>query len=181
MTLPEIDRVLALLAATYPHSPLPPESEELWTQALALLPADGVWPRLQQYILNPDHRYPPLLADILVAPWADQAEHAWLQVATAIHEVGSYGTPKWNDPACAQAVRACGGWAALCHSENPAADRAHFLRYYTAYHRRADYDHWAAFWHHLQASADVAMPITQTASPSLPDFPPAVSDEVPHA
>lgn len=181
MTLPEIDRVLALLAATYPHSLLPPESEALWAQALESLPATGVWSRLQAYILNPDHRYPPLLADILVEPWTDQAEHAWLAVATAIQDVGSYRVPVWDDPACEQAIRACGGWAALCRSDNPAADRAHFLRYYTAYHRRTDRDQWTTFWQALHATNDAAalpVPGEATAVASRRN---CSADEVSHA
>jgi hypothetical protein len=166
MTLKDIDRVLAFLAAWYPHSPLPPDSEDLWAQTLEHLPADGVWNRLQRYVLDSSHRYPPLLADILVEPLTDQAEQAWLQVMDAVRRLGAYRTPQWDDPAIDAAIRACGGWTAVCRSENMAADRAHFLRYYTAYRQRINQNTWQDFWHNLPSRpASESLTDTRIANP----------------
>lgn len=61
------------------------------------------------------------------APGVDEA---WGEVCEQIREVGHAARPAWSHEAVASAVRAMGGWQALCSSTNPEADRAHFIRMY---------------------------------------------------
>ncbi len=143
MTLDEIDQIFSLVTAWYPHSPLTPDTEVLWTTALAHAPGPLVKTRLETYLVDAEHRYPPLLSDLLTGSSPDQGEWAWLQVTDAIQRLGAYQQPQWkDDPLIAAAVKACGGWQALCWSSNLPADRAHFLRYYAAYQHRALQSQW---------------------------------------
>lgn len=58
------------------------------------------------------------------------ADEALAEVYATIARIGSYGTPEWSHPAIEAAVNALGGWRYLCLSEDPMADRAHFLKVY---------------------------------------------------
>jgi hypothetical protein len=69
-------------------------------------------------------------------------EEAWVATQRAVARYGYYGesiSPEdgggWRVPRCLDemtrtAIDGLGGWHAVCHSENAAADRAHFLRIY---------------------------------------------------
>lgn len=64
------------------------------------------------------------------------ADEALSEVYRTISRVGHLGKPQWSHPAIGDAVAALGGWRALCASEEPMADRAHFLRIYGTVERR---------------------------------------------
>ena len=57
------------------------------------------------------------------------AAEAWEEVEQQICSVGIYKSPVFSSELVRRAARAI-GWLQLCSSENPAADRAHFLRLY---------------------------------------------------
>ena len=57
------------------------------------------------------------------------AAEAWEDVERLIIHFGPHRAPKYSCDLVRRAVRAI-GWLQLCCSENPAADRAHFLRLY---------------------------------------------------
>lgn len=58
------------------------------------------------------------------------ATDAWGQVKAEIRRIGSWGTPKFDDPVIAKVVRNM-GWLELCMSESPeGVDRAQFERAY---------------------------------------------------
>lgn len=54
---------------------------------------------------------------------------ALAEVRREIDRVGHVGTPKWSHPRIGRAVEAI-GWRAMCCSESPATERAHFIRVY---------------------------------------------------
>lgn len=64
------------------------------------------------------------------------AAAAWEEVQAALQLVGWTRTPEWSHPAVGDAVRALGGWRAVCESTTLMADRAHFLRVYDAVRER---------------------------------------------
>ena len=57
------------------------------------------------------------------------AAEAWEEVEQQICSAGIYKPPVFSSELVRRAARAI-GWLQLCSSENPAADRAHFLRLY---------------------------------------------------
>ena len=57
------------------------------------------------------------------------AAEAWEEVEQQICAAGIYKPPVFSSELVRRAARAI-GWLQLCSSENPAADRAHFLRLY---------------------------------------------------
>ena len=57
------------------------------------------------------------------------AAEAWEEVERLIIHFGPHRAPKYSCDLVRRAVRAI-GWLQLCCSENPAADRAHFLKLY---------------------------------------------------
>lgn len=66
----------------------------------------------------------------LVGPRIPSPDQALAEVYQQISAIGSYGTPTWSHPAIGAGVDALGGWRYLCASEEPMADRAHFLKVY---------------------------------------------------
>lgn len=64
------------------------------------------------------------------------AAEAWSEVTKQIEEASLYKKPSFSHPSIVQATKAI-GWYNLCTSENPAADRAHFMRIYETYRERA--------------------------------------------
>lgn len=66
----------------------------------------------------------------LASPAVPDVDEAWAEVATAVRRCGRLNRPEFSHPMIDAAVEGMGGWVALCASENPTADRAHFLRIY---------------------------------------------------
>ncbi|MFZ6029389.1 MAG: hypothetical protein ACOYYS_16885 [Chloroflexota bacterium] len=56
---------------------------------------------------------------------------AWAEVQAEIRRVGNAGQPQFSHALVAQAVGLF-GWRYLCLSENPVADRSHFIQAYQA-------------------------------------------------
>lgn len=65
-------------------------------------------------------------------------DQAWHEVQTAVRDRGWYQGPpdEWSHPAVAFVVSSL-GWDELCHSDNPEALRAHFIRLYQVGHARS--------------------------------------------
>lgn len=63
------------------------------------------------------------------------AAEAWEEVSRLIRDVGPYRVPTYSCDTVRRAARAI-GWRQLCESENPEADRAHFLRLYESMRSR---------------------------------------------
>lgn len=76
-------------------------------------------------IVNPDHRL--------------TAMEAWGEVVSQIRSIGSYGRPQFSNPIIRRMVSDM-GWANLCASEMPVADRARFIDGYQALVIRAKHE-----------------------------------------
>ena len=63
------------------------------------------------------------------------AAEAWEEVSGLIRSVGPYRAPTYSCDTVNRAVQSI-GWRPLCMSENPEADRAHFLRLYESLRSR---------------------------------------------
>ncbi len=66
----------------------------------------------------------------LASPAVPDVDQAWAEVVDGIRRHGRAERPEFSHPLIAAAVDGMGGWLALCQSENPVADRAHFLKLY---------------------------------------------------
>jgi len=62
-------------------------------------------------------------------PKLPTAAEAWAEVTQQVCDAGIYRAPTFSCDTVQKAVRAI-GWRQLCVSENPEADRAHFMRIY---------------------------------------------------
>lgn len=133
----EILRVLALLGAVYPGFELKELTVEVYIRLLRDLPA----PALEQAAL--DHisrsKFFPTIAELRSSAFdlletahpAPEAHSAWLEVQAEIERVGRKGQPEFSSPLVQQAVEAL-GWQNLCNSDNPVAERSHFVQVYQA-------------------------------------------------
>ena len=133
----EILRVLKTLGDIYPSFHLSSSAIEVYVQLLADIP--GVV--LEQAALEHISRstFFPTIAelrsaafDILEAANPTPTDYeAWSEVQAEIRRVGHCGQPQFTNLLAAQAVDQL-GWRYLCLSENPVADRAHFVQAYQA-------------------------------------------------
>lgn len=65
-------------------------------------------------------------------------EDAWAEISRSFSSHGYYrGSPEWSHGLIRAAIDAMGGYTALCTSDNPVADRAHFFKIYEALLGRA--------------------------------------------
>jgi hypothetical protein len=128
-------RVLKILGDVYPSFELSSAAIEVYVRLLADIPG----PVLEQSAL--DHishsTFFPSIAELRSAAFgiieaADPVPtdyEAWSEVQAEIHRVGYYNVPKFDHPLTSQVVEQL-GWRYLCLSENPVADRAHFVQAY---------------------------------------------------
>lgn len=133
----EVLRVLKILGDVYPSFHLSSSAIEVYVQLLADIPG----PVLEQAALDHISRstFFPAIAelrsaafDILEAVDPIPTDYeAWAEVQAEIRRVGHCGRPELKNPLAAQVVAQL-GWRYLCFSENPVADRAHFVQAYQA-------------------------------------------------
>ena len=133
----EILRVLKILGDIYPSFHLSSSAIEVYVQLLADIPG----PVLEQAALEHISRsaFFPAIAELRSAAFSilEAADpiptdyEAWAEVQAEIRRVGHCGQPQFENPLAEQVVRQL-GWRYLCLSENPVADRAHFVHAYQA-------------------------------------------------
>lgn len=140
MTHNESIKILAVLTAAYPQVEIQEETIEIYTKFLLDLPYEAGQAAALEVIAR--SKWFPSIAELRQAavgmlPKNDvpNSGEAWGEVVRQLHSVGYYGRPSFSHPAVAKAVKAI-GWYELCVSENPTADRAHFLRIYEGYRER---------------------------------------------
>ena len=133
----EILRVLKILGDVYPTYQLSSSAIEVYVRLLADIPGCV----LEQSAL--DHisrsRFFPCIAELRSAAFSiiDATEpipteyEAWSEVQAEIHRVGHCNHPQLDNPIATKVVEQL-GWRYLCLSENPVADRAHFVQAYQA-------------------------------------------------
>ncbi len=133
----EVLRILKLLGDVYPSFNLNSSAVEVYVHLLADIPGTV----LEQAVLDHISRstFFPAIAElrttafnILEAAYPiPTAYEAWAEVQAEIQRVGHCGRPELKNSIAAQVVAQL-GWRYLCFSENPVADRAHFVQAYQA-------------------------------------------------
>lgn len=143
MTEPEVRDVLKLIAAAYPTQRQRMSNDDVramaavYTAGLLDLDYDRVNAAVNRLVKA--SKWIPTIAEIREAA-VDVAHgarapggQAWGQCLALVRK---YGLPRWPgidfevaDPVLRATIRAL-GWADLCNSENPAADRARFIELY---------------------------------------------------
>ena len=133
----DILKILALLGAVYPGFELKELTIEVYIRLLKDLPVEFLEKAALDHISRV--KFFPTIAELREAAFAlleaanplPVPQEAWQQVQAEIERVGHAGTPQFECPAVTQAAEAL-GWRTLCVSENPIADRAHFVQVYQA-------------------------------------------------
>jgi hypothetical protein len=133
----EILRVLKLLGDVFPSYQLSSSAVEVYVRLVSDLP--GLV--LEQAALDHISRstFFPSIAELRSTAFsiieaADPVQNeydAWADVQEEIHKLGYCNPPQFDNPITAQVVDQL-GWRDLCLSENPVADRAHFVQAYRA-------------------------------------------------
>ena len=137
MTKQDICALVALAASSNPtmQSKDPAPIVAAWSLMLADL--DPVVAKAAVIKVCRESDYFPSVARIVAAaeeldPRNEKlptAAEAWEEVEKLIIQFGPYRAPQYSCDLVRRTVRAI-GWLQLCCSENPAADRAHFLKLY---------------------------------------------------
>jgi hypothetical protein len=133
----EVLRVLKILGDIYPSYHLSSSAVEIYVRLLADLPGEVLEQAALEHISL--STFFPAIAelrsaafDILeaITPLPSDYE-AWAEVQAEIRRVGHVGQPQFSHELTDKVV-ALLGWRYLCLSENPVADRSHFIQAYQA-------------------------------------------------
>lgn len=130
----EIVEQVGLLVAAFPYAQVPKATVRVYERALANVPL-GILEAVVAQCIN-DCKFFPTVAEIqerislLKSPERLAGPEAWEVVVTALKSGQFYFTdPVFDDPLIQTCVGAL-DWQTLRASENPMADRAHFLKMY---------------------------------------------------
>ena len=161
-------RVLKILGDIYPSFHLSSSAIEVYVQMLSDIPGAI----LEQAALDHISRstFFPAIAELRQAAFniLEAANpiptdyEAWAEVQAEIRRVGHSGKPQFKNPLAAQVVEQL-GWRYLCFSENPVADRAHFVQAYQALAERQRYS-----TRRLQAVTQFIAALKAVSQPLLP-------------
>lgn len=145
--LTPLQRVVATVAAAYPVPAWAPMTLRTYEKALADLDVAALQAAALTWMQSYAER--PTIADLRKAVAGRQAtdaaspyldpDEAWAHVEASITRVGGYAPFPDTHPLVAETVRVI-GWRTLCQSDNPVADRAHFLQLYRTRLERARRD-----------------------------------------
>lgn len=132
---------------------LPPEKLKFWTEELSAYSLDTVTKAFKSYIRH-NRNFAPNLAGIIAEAESVQeekngetkeqtqfnAEKAWMNVLDAVHYVGIYGTPDFEDKTIHNAIARLGGWEKICSSTYKEMDflKKEFLQIYQSCIKYAD-------------------------------------------
>lgn len=131
----ELEFVLSQLFSAYANAKIDEGTVAVYMRLLADIPPADLQTVVDQCIA--ECKFLPTVAEIRERYHALtrsmgrlSASDAWGEVKAEIRRIGSWGTPKFDDPLIAKVVRNM-GWLELCTSESPeAVDRAQFERAY---------------------------------------------------
>jgi hypothetical protein len=128
-------KIIQMLGEVFPSYQLSKGAIKTYLRLLADLPPD----LLEQAALDHMARsaFFPTIAELRAADFEllESAQpglssyDAWGQVQEAIRRVGHIEQPTWDDSLIGKVVEAL-GWRHLCLSDNPIADRSHFVQAY---------------------------------------------------
>jgi hypothetical protein len=130
-------RVLKILGDVFPSYKLSSSAIEIYVQLLADIPGLVLEKSALDHISHSS--FFPSIAELRSAAFsiieaADPVPtgyEAWSDVQAEIQRIGHRKQPQFDNPIAAQVVKQL-GWRYLCLSENPVADRAHFVQAYQA-------------------------------------------------
>jgi hypothetical protein len=133
----EILRVLKILGDVYPSFQLSSSAIEIYVQLLADIPGEVLEQSSMEHISH--STFFPSIAELRSAAFSiieaahpiPTAYEAWSEVQVLIQRIGHYNDPVFDNPLTAQVVKQL-SWRYLCLSDNPVADRAHFIQAYQA-------------------------------------------------
>jgi hypothetical protein len=140
MTPSEAAKAVAMLQAAYPAARWSEPTIELYE--LMLAPLEFSVARNAVVRIIHSSKFLPTVAEVLeaavdvsVGPSRNPID-AWGDVGMAIRRIGSYGSPKFEDPLVAECVRIM-GWRNLCLGDSSEmADRARFAELYADMQRK---------------------------------------------
>lgn len=129
--------LVCLAAASYPSMQAkdPEPIAKSWAMMMRDIPVEVLKASIVKVCRESE--FFPSVAQIVAAaqeldprnPKLPTAAEAWEEVSRLVQTVGPYRAPKYSCETVARAAKAI-GWYQLCNSDNPEADRAHFLRLY---------------------------------------------------
>jgi hypothetical protein len=153
MTEEQASRLVLMLCANWPNTRPEAESLRLFERIIRPLNAEDAEAVVMELIATSEDAFLPKPATILrMAAMRRMAldgraplsgEEAWAKVQQCIEQRGFYRGPGNLDTQIQRAVAAV-GWDKLCHDENVAASRAHFIKIYNAIQEREEKDEVAA-------------------------------------
>jgi hypothetical protein len=139
----ETDAILKQLFSAYPNTQVSAQTALVYVRLLQDIPDDELQTIVDQAIAT--QKFLPTVAELRDMRHGLQNfgqlsyVEAWDTVLMEIRRIGSYGSPKFEDPLTARVVKSM-GWRELCMSENPGIDRAQFRDMYNALLSRQDRD-----------------------------------------
>ncbi len=146
MTDVEAVEIVNMLVAMYPAPGWPKERVKLYAAVIADLDRDLAREGVLEIFRTRTEDRAPMPAELRRLVAAKQAtaaaspylepDEAWALVVASFTTVGGYREFPDDHPLVAETVRAI-GWTVLCQSDNPEADRAHFLQLYRGRVERA--------------------------------------------
>jgi len=169
-TLEEVRELMLIVAAMFPNAPVL-TAANFKAYHMILGDLDAKMLELAAKEMGRKKTFFPTAGEIRKAAWAlvekangiPSANDAWAEVCKSFGSHGYYrGAPDWSNPLIGKAIAGIGGYAALCISENPPADRARFLQAYDSYLERERDD--AAM---LPEVRDVVRQLAGTMRPAL--------------
>lgn len=131
-----VAKVMSLLSLYYPERETSTELVEAYFIALVDLTDEQLEQAAAQAVRT--LKWFPKVAELREIVGEQTAHGAGVTTATeaieqiyrTIREIGSYSSPRFDDPLLNRVVAAMGGWRELCLSENVMADRAHMIKLY---------------------------------------------------
>lgn len=138
----EFQKVLAVLAATYPKFELTQPTIAAYHAVLGDIEADLL--KAATLHLAATSKWFPTASEIRDTAFElverqsgmPDAAQAWEAVMREIGKAGYYRTPDFGHPVIGKAVDAIGGFRNVCMSPNPVAERARFLQAFETIIRR---------------------------------------------
>ncbi len=119
---------------------MPDAQIDIYIDALCDLEADALSRAVD--VLISTEKFFPSIAAIREAALVDDsrltADEAWAFITTRIQSGGRAAGTKGLTDETRRAIDACGGWVALCESQNPSSDRFTFVRSYNTALDRSD-------------------------------------------
>lgn len=128
----EVVKLIGVLTAVFPNH-LSADGVRTYARLLADIPLSVLTTAIEQ--CANDCKFFPAVSEIrdrallICSPSRLTPSDAWGEVVAQIKVAGFYGKPKFDDPIIERVVFAM-DWQTLCSSENPVADRAHFMKMY---------------------------------------------------